>query len=180
MVTEVLKIHSKCYTRKRILWVFDCTQNPVKQEGFCLSILVFFLFLFLGSRQEAIKIPNKLLPSSKNPHFQNDVKCTTFLVKMSHVCTRMKNHFHIKGWALNLVLIQRPGGTRKWSIENTNTHPERVRSQASEHLELGNSREAFHDHSLALLFLCWWAGLCPNISPPPPRPLPHESWANAN
>ena len=28
----------------------------------------------------------------------------------------MKNHFHIKGWALNLVLIQRPGGTRKWPI----------------------------------------------------------------
>ena len=28
----------------------------------------------------------------------------------------MKNHFHIKGWALNLILIQRPGGTRKWPI----------------------------------------------------------------
>ena len=25
--------------------------------------------------------------------------------------------FHIKGWALNLVLIQRPGGTRKWPID---------------------------------------------------------------
>ena len=32
------------------------------------------------------------------------------------ICMRMKNHFHIKGWALNLVLIQRPGGTRKWPI----------------------------------------------------------------
>ena len=28
----------------------------------------------------------------------------------------MKNHFHIKGWALNLILIQRPGGTWKWPI----------------------------------------------------------------
>ena len=28
----------------------------------------------------------------------------------------MKNHFHIKGWAINLVLIQRPVGTRKWPI----------------------------------------------------------------
>ena len=28
----------------------------------------------------------------------------------------MKNYFHIKGWALNLVLIQRPVGTRKWPI----------------------------------------------------------------
>ena len=35
---------------------------------------------------------------------------------MSFICMRMKNHFHIKGWALNLVLIQRPGGTRKWLI----------------------------------------------------------------
>ena len=26
-------------------------------------------------------------PSSKNPHFQNEAKCTTFLVKMSFICT---------------------------------------------------------------------------------------------
>ena len=44
-----------------------------------------------------------------------EAKCTTFLVKMSFFM-RMKNHFHIKGWALNLVLIQRPDRTRKWPI----------------------------------------------------------------
>ena len=38
---------------------------------------------------------------------------------MSFICMRMKNHFHIKGWALNLVLIQRLGGTRKWPISYT-------------------------------------------------------------
>ena len=27
-----------------------------------------------------------------------------------------KTHFHKKGWAPSLVLIQRPGGTRKWPI----------------------------------------------------------------
>ena len=59
---------------------------------------------------------NRPLPSSKNPHFQNEVKCTTFLVKIIFMCMRMKNNFHIKGGALNLVLIQRPGGTGKWSI----------------------------------------------------------------
>ena len=59
---------------------------------------------------------NGPLPSSKNPHFQNEAKCTAFLVKMSFICMRMKNYFHIKGWALNLVLIQRRGRTRKWSI----------------------------------------------------------------
>ena len=31
-------------------------------------------------------------------------------------CMRLKDDFHIKGWALNLVLKQRPGGTRKWPI----------------------------------------------------------------
>ena len=44
-------------------------------------------------------------------------KTLTFLVKMSFICMRMKNHFHIKGWALNLVLIQGPGGTRKWPLQ---------------------------------------------------------------
>ena len=40
---------------------------------------------------------NRPLPNSKNPHFQNEAKCTNFLVKMSFICTTMKNHFHIKG-----------------------------------------------------------------------------------
>ena len=36
-------------------------------------------------------------PSSKNPHFQNEARCTTFLVKISFMRMRMKNYFHIKG-----------------------------------------------------------------------------------
>ena len=59
---------------------------------------------------------NRPLPSSKNPHFQNEARCTTFLVKMSFICMRIKNDFCIKGWAPTLVLKQRPGGTRKWPI----------------------------------------------------------------
>ena len=39
-----------------------------------------------------------------------------FLWKKSFICMRMKNHFHIKGRARNFVLIQRPGGTRKWLV----------------------------------------------------------------
>ena len=57
---------------------------------------------------------NRPVPSSKNPHFQNEARCTTFLVKMSFICMRIKNDFHIKGWAPTLVLKERPGGTRKW------------------------------------------------------------------
>ena len=33
------------------------------------------------------------LPSPKNPHFQNEAKSTTFLVKMSLIGLKMKNHF---------------------------------------------------------------------------------------
>ena len=33
---------------------------------------------------------------------------------MSFICVRMKNDFHIKGWAITLVLKQRRWGTRKW------------------------------------------------------------------
>ena len=57
---------------------------------------------------------NRPLPGSKNPHFQNEARCTTFLVKTSFICMRMKNDFHIKGWAPTLVLRQRHGGTQKW------------------------------------------------------------------
>ena len=73
--------------------------------------------IFRVSETVAWKICYKRpLPSSKNPHFQNDARCTTFLVKMSFICMRKKNDFHIKGWAPTLVLKQKPRGTRKWSI----------------------------------------------------------------
>ena len=63
---------------------------------------------------------NRPLPSSKNPHFQNEARCTTFVVKMSFICMRMKNDFHIKGWAPSLVLKQRSGENRKWPIVQGN------------------------------------------------------------
>ena len=43
---------------------------------------------------------NRPLLSSKNPHFQIEATCITFLVTMSFIYMRMKNHFHIKGLAL--------------------------------------------------------------------------------
>ena len=59
---------------------------------------------------------NRTLPGSKNPHLQSEARCTTFPVKMSFICMRMKNDFRIKGRAPTLVLKQRPWGTRKWRI----------------------------------------------------------------
>ena len=77
-----------------------------RRGGFLLfpSSLTRFLVLFQYSKRF-----DRPLPSSKYPHFQNEAKCTSFLVKMSFVCTRMKNHLHIKGWALDLVFKQRLG-----------------------------------------------------------------------
>ena len=47
---------------------------------------------------EALSLFNRPLPSPKNRHFQNEATYTTFPVKMSIICMRMKNDFHIKGW----------------------------------------------------------------------------------
>ena len=59
---------------------------------------------------------NRPFPSSKKTHFQNEVKCETFVVKMSFICIIVKNHFHINGFALSLALKVRFFGTRKWPI----------------------------------------------------------------
>ena len=52
-----------------------------------MSFVQFFTFMQV----------NGPLPSSKNLHFQNEARYTTFLVKVSFICMRMKNDFHIKG-----------------------------------------------------------------------------------
>ena len=44
-----------------------------------------------------MEVCNRPRPSSKNPHFQNEAKCTTVVVKMSFICMRIEKHFHIKG-----------------------------------------------------------------------------------
>ena len=57
----------------------------------------------------------------QNPH-SREAKCRTFLVNRKWVLFvwESKNHLHIKGWALNLVLIQRPDGTRILPIADIN------------------------------------------------------------
>ena len=63
-------------------------QIKLSQERFCM---------YLANR-DSESCWNRPLPSSKNPHFQNEARCTTFPVKMSFLCNmRMKNDFHIKG-----------------------------------------------------------------------------------
>ena len=43
-------------------------------------------------------------------------KCNPFLVKMSFICVRIKNHFHISSFTLSHVLKQRHKETRKWPL----------------------------------------------------------------
>ena len=78
----------------------------------CLRDAIAFLGCLWYMKSPERLYDKRPLPSSRNPHFQTEAKCTSFLVKMSFVWMRMKNHFHIKGRVLNLVWIQRPGELR--------------------------------------------------------------------
>ena len=49
-------------------------------------------------------------------YLQNEADCETFLVKMSFISMRLKNHFHINGYELSLALKQRLGETREKSF----------------------------------------------------------------
>ena len=96
--------------------------SPIMEFGFAYSIAK--RYQHGSSNLLWTSTWNRTLSSSKNPHFQNEARFTTFLVKMSFICMRMKNDFHIKDWAPTLVLKQRPGGTRKWPIAVQNwVHP---------------------------------------------------------
>ena len=64
---------------------------------------------------------NRLFPSSKTFHFQNEAKCETFVVEMSFICIIIKTHFHNKSFALSLVLKVKLFGTRKSPITSVQT-----------------------------------------------------------
>ena len=55
---------------------------------------------------------NRLLPSSKNPHLQNEARCTAFLVKMSFIWMRMKNDSILKAVHLPSFWSRGPGELR--------------------------------------------------------------------
>ena len=80
-------------------------------------LYLYFIFIrtvsLLFQKKEQINGP---LLSSKNPHLHDEAKSSTFLVKMIFICMRIKNHFHIKGWALNLFLIQRSWELGNWLL----------------------------------------------------------------
>ena len=61
-----------------------------------------------------VKLVNRPLPSSKNPHFQNEARCTTFFVKMSFICMRMKKWFPYQRLNTYPRFETEARGTRKW------------------------------------------------------------------
>ena len=132
--TSLAYMSSTSHQISRIKWIIEvfCAFNSLKFSSF-FSKFEPFLFgvRFLGhfctylvTDQDYFVIFTKRLLMictscktsynilSRSPVKKDDAKCTAFLVKMSFICMKMKNHFHIKGWELNLVLIQRPVGTR--------------------------------------------------------------------
>ena len=54
------------------------------------SLLALPKSIYYNSSRYTYFTLNRSLPCSKNPHFQNEAKCTTFLVKMSFICMRIK------------------------------------------------------------------------------------------
>ena len=59
---------------------------------------------------------NRPFPSSPEPLYQNEVKCSAFDMKMIFHSHANKTHFHKKGCALGLILKVRVFGTRKWPV----------------------------------------------------------------
>ena len=84
---------------------YICIYNPLL--GIHTPVTTFLSYNLISHRWWSSS--NRPFPSSPGPLYQNEVRCSAFLVERSFICMGVKNHFHIKGWAPNLVLIQRPG-----------------------------------------------------------------------
>ena len=133
------RILSRYFGRLRAVSLFSLSveQTPEDLESlFCLirdvisynvklagsssfPLQLFFYYLERGSHLGQKRTgggvnSNRPLPRYKNSHSVNKAKCKTFLVKISYICMKIKNHFHINSLALSLAFKQNLGATRKW------------------------------------------------------------------
>ena len=60
---------------------------------------------------------NRPFPSCFEPHYESEVKCKVFVMKISFHSSVNKTNFHMKSFALSLAFIVRFTATRKWPIE---------------------------------------------------------------
>ena len=87
-------------TNRIRLCILDMCENGPTTSVVC----TFFVYSYF----------NRLFPSFKIFHFQNEAKSKNFLVIMSPICMRIKKNFHINGFTLNLALNR---ATRKSLID---------------------------------------------------------------
>ena len=115
-------LRNNVFFRARHYGKWWCTfSSPSKPSSPLAMHIVKYIALFLQVSKSHKNIKTK----TQIGHFRVPKTLTSkmrpstqpFLWKWVEICMRMKNHFHVKGWSLNLVLIQRPGGTRKWPVE---------------------------------------------------------------
>ena len=89
----------------------NCTESCYCANSYTIDT---FARAYYGS-EEGLNMP---FPSSPAPLYQNEVKCSTFDMKMIFYSHANKTHFHKKGCALGLILKVGDFGTRKWPISS--------------------------------------------------------------
>ena len=113
MICQCL-VHQDLSARQRQITIF-CQPRPIIVNYFSHNIPIF------------LSPTNWSLPSSKDPHFQNETKCTTFHVRF--ICMRMKIISISKAEHLTSFWYGGLGGTRKWPIHGTVEPPFRRDTQ---------------------------------------------------
>ena len=84
----------------------------IMADGLYFNAIEYIMVVTVQKMQTLLQVLP--LPSSKDSYLQNEADCKTLLVKMSFICSRIKNHFHVIGLAFSLALKQWLGATRKW------------------------------------------------------------------
>ena len=100
------------------LYISDLSQPSFQRhrlERHVVWAIIRFYPAFLAHEAHLSHLSLKLpFPRSINSHFHNETKNKSLWKWVQFICTGMKNHFHINGFALSLALRQRLGSTRKW------------------------------------------------------------------
>ena len=73
---------------------------------------------------------NRPLPSSPEPLFQNEGRCSAFDMEIIFHSHANKTHFHKKGCAPSLILKAEVFGTRKWPIDSVPPWYSQVQSKS--------------------------------------------------
>ena len=98
-----------------VLFFFNCINVVKEKESGRLEVAVILKFSVAKFKSKIRRCSNltfrslkvsftfsifRPFPSSRNYTYQNETKCKSFLVKMSFICMRIKNHFHINSFAV--------------------------------------------------------------------------------